>query len=168
MNDLALLDLTADVNGGRVVSTLSVVYYFNCFEGTFTAVKVELKTDRLEYARSIGLRKQVRDFALFDSTPSTTFRVLDDKVSSADDATWWTGYHDEEFQKLFAEARQQLSEADRVAAYEKCLQILQQDPPWLYISHPEVVWVSRKGVKISVESSGVLSLDGQSVECAFG
>lgn len=59
-------------------------------------VSIEVETNRSEYARSIGLRKQIGDLALFYSTPNSTFRVLDDKVSSEAKNTWWLGYHDEE------------------------------------------------------------------------
>ena len=121
-------------------------------------VQVEIETNRPEYARSIGLRKQVGDLALFDSTPNTTFRVLDDKLSSTNHATWWLGYHDEEFEKLFAEAKVTVSEQDRGQAYAKCLQRVQQNPPWLYVAHPEVVWASRPGVGVSIGPSGVLRI----------
>ncbi|KAK4498839.1 hypothetical protein PRZ48_009349 [Zasmidium cellare] len=122
-------------------------------------VKVEVETNRPEYARSIGLRKQVGDLALFDSTPNTTFRVLDDKVSSVNKNTWWLGYHDEGFLSLFDEAKSTVSDGDRAQAYAKSLKRLQQNPPWLYVAHPEVVWATRPGVSINVGSSGVLTLD---------
>jgi peptide/nickel transport system substrate-binding protein len=124
-------------------------------------VKIELETNRPEYARSIGLRKYVGDLALFDSTPNTTFRVLDDKVSSANNATWWLGYHDDEFQELFARARKELTDHDRAQAYAACLKKVQQNPPWLYISHPHVVWATRPGVALNVGPSGVLTLAGE-------
>jgi peptide/nickel transport system substrate-binding protein len=124
-------------------------------------VKIELETDRPEYARSIGLRKYVGDLALFDSTPNTTFRVLDDKVSSANNATWWLGYHDDEFQELFARARKELTDQGRAQAYADCLKRVQQNPPWLYISHPHVVWATRPGVALNVGPSGVLTLAGE-------
>ncbi|KAJ4332428.1 hypothetical protein N0V95_009667, partial [Ascochyta clinopodiicola] len=38
------------------------------------AVEIQVETNRPEYARSIGLRKQIGDLALFDSTPNSTFR----------------------------------------------------------------------------------------------
>jgi peptide/nickel transport system substrate-binding protein len=121
-------------------------------------VKIELETDRPEYARSIGLRKNVGDLALFDSTPNTTFRVLDDKISSANNATWWLGYDDEEFQLLFAKARNELTDVDRAKAYAACLKRVQQNPPWLYVAHPHVVWATRPGVSVNIGPSGVLTL----------
>ena len=65
-------------------------------------VSIEVETNRPEYARSIGLRKEIGDLALFDSTPNSTFRVLDDKVSSEARNTWWLGYHDEECRDYLA------------------------------------------------------------------
>jgi peptide/nickel transport system substrate-binding protein len=105
----------------------------DALEAVGFTVTIELETNRPEYARSIGLRTHVGDLALFDSTPNTTFRVLDDKVSSANNATWWLGYHDEEFQELFARARTELTENDRGEAYAACLRRVQQNPPWLYV-----------------------------------
>jgi peptide/nickel transport system substrate-binding protein len=107
------------------------------------------------------LRKYVGDLALFDSTPNTTFRVLDDKISSVNNATWWLGYHDEEFQDLFAKARTQLTDQDRAQAYAACLKRVQQNPPWLYVAHPHVVWATRSGVTLNVGPSGVLTLAGE-------
>jgi peptide/nickel transport system substrate-binding protein len=133
----------------------------SALEAVGFTVKIELETNRPEYARSIGLRKNVGDLALFDSTPNTTFRVLDDKISSANNATWWLGYHDEEFQPLFAKARTEVTGHDRARAYAACLERVQQNPPWLYVTHPHVVWASRPGVVVDVGPSGVLPLVGE-------
>lgn len=120
-------------------------------------VNVEVETNRPEYARSIGLRKDIGDLACFDSTPNTTFRVLDDKVSSASHGTWWLGYHDDEFQRLFAKARVAHGE-DRKQAYAAALKRASENPPWLFIAHPDVIWATRPEVKISIGPSGVLEL----------
>lgn len=121
-------------------------------------VKVELETNRPEYARSIGLRKQIGDLALFDSTPNSTFRVLDDKISSANNATWWLGYHDDKVQELIADARRQIEEEKRAQAYGRCLKRLQENPPWLYIGHPDVIWATKPDVRLQIGPSGVLTL----------
>ncbi|KAL4900120.1 hypothetical protein BDW74DRAFT_183074 [Aspergillus multicolor] len=121
-------------------------------------VIIEVETNRPDYARSIGLRKNIGDLALFDSTPNSTFRVLDDKISSESRNTWWLGHHDEEVQHLFGEARRQVSDGERKRAYGRCLERLQDNPPWLYIAHPDVVWASRLDVKVEVGPSGILTL----------
>ncbi|KAF4500088.1 Glutathione-binding gsiB [Fusarium agapanthi] len=120
-------------------------------------VDIEVETNRPEYARSIGLRKNIGDLACFDSTPNTTFRVLDDKFSSESHGTWWLGYHDDEFQRLFAKARAAKRD-DRKKAYAETLKRVHENPHWLYIAHPDVIWATRPGVKLSIGPSGVLEL----------
>lgn len=53
----------------------SVIYYLNAFGGLFA------QPDRPAYVREVRA-KQIGDMAIFDSTPCSTFRVLDDKVSA--------------------------------------------------------------------------------------
>ncbi|KAH6656043.1 hypothetical protein BKA67DRAFT_254501 [Truncatella angustata] len=121
-------------------------------------VEVEVETNRPEYARQIGLRKQIGDLALFDSTPNSTFRVLDDKISSNSRNTWWMGYHDDELQRLFEDARHKIKAEERAEAYGSCLRRLQENPPWLYVAHPDVVWATRPGLTLSIGHSGILKL----------
>ncbi|ORY08618.1 hypothetical protein BCR34DRAFT_675020 [Clohesyomyces aquaticus] len=97
-------------------------------------------------AKSIGLRKDIGDLALFDSTLKSTFRVLDDKVLSSSRNTWWLGYHDDEIQKLIGNAKTKIGDE------------LQENLLWLYIAHPDVVWASRLGVALTMGPSGVLTL----------
>jgi peptide/nickel transport system substrate-binding protein len=122
-------------------------------------VNTTVETNRPEYARSIGFRKNIGDLALFDSTPNSTFRVLDDKISSASRNTWWLGYHDDEVQELIEDARQKVIDAERAKAYAKCLKRLQENPAWLYIAHPDVVWAKRPGVALTIGPSGILTLE---------
>jgi peptide/nickel transport system substrate-binding protein len=124
-------------------------------------VSISVEKNRPEYARSIGLRKEIGDLALFDSTPNSTFRVLDDKISSSSHATWWLGYHDEEVQVLFGVARREVELKERKEAYARCLRRVQENPPWLYIAHPDVVWATKLDLDVVVEigASGVLNLE---------
>ncbi|KAH3904873.1 hypothetical protein HBI56_226370 [Parastagonospora nodorum] len=121
-------------------------------------VHTSVETNRPEYARSIGFRKNIGDLALFDSTPNSTFRVLDDKISSASRNTWWLGYHDDKVQKLIQAARQKVEDGEREEAYAQCLKRLQENPAWLYIAHPDVVWATRPGVALTIAPSGFLTL----------
>ena len=56
-------------------------------------VTVETATDRPGYARELG-EKHTGDLAIFDSSPHSSFRVLDDKISSRSRAIWWQGVED--------------------------------------------------------------------------
>lgn len=137
----------------------------------FPPIEVKVEYNRPEYARSIGLNKDLGDLALFDSTPNTTFRVLDDKVSQrkSEEKTWWMGYRDEEFERLFHDARNlgaDVQVADdkggngqgRADLYAKCLKRLQENPPWIYVAHPDVVWAAREGVDVDIGPTGVLKI----------
>ncbi|WP_455922688.1 ABC transporter substrate-binding protein [Pseudomonas putida] len=107
--------------------------------------RIEVQQDRPEYARQIG-RKQMGDVAIFDSSPHSTFRVLNDKISSQVRGSWWQGYHDAELEPLMLQANRCLDNAQRAQAYGRCLARLNQNPPWLYLFHPVVVAAARPGV----------------------
>jgi peptide/nickel transport system substrate-binding protein len=124
------------------------------------ATRIEEQPDRPEYAREVG-RKLIGDVAIFDSSPHSTFRVLDDKVSSANQAVWWQGYHDEEVQRLIAVANRTLGDDAREAAYGAVLRRLHANPPWLYLFHPVEVFAARPGVaKLALDGSGILRVEG--------
>lgn len=122
-------------------------------------VEVKVEIHRPEYARSIGLKKEIGSLALFDSTPNSTFRVLDDKISSTSRATWWMGFHDEEVQQLFEKARGEIRPEDRENAYKNVLKRLHECPPWLYIAHPQLVWATKPHLAVNIGHDGVMSLE---------
>lgn len=119
-------------------------------------VDVQVEPNRPEYARQVGLDKRIGDLALFDSSPNSTFRILDDKISSRTRAVWWQGYENAEVQSLIEEANGVVGEG-RKEAYGKVLEALNRDPPWLYLVHPVVVLATRKGVEgVRVDHRGAL------------
>jgi peptide/nickel transport system substrate-binding protein len=121
-------------------------------------VTIETETDRPEYARQVG-RKRIGDLAIFDSSPHSTFRVLDDKISSAQRAVWWQGYHDDETQTLIAAANATVSPEAREAAYAACLRRLRQNPPWLYIAHPVALAAARPDAPpLALDAKGTLAI----------
>ena len=124
------------------------------------ATRIEVEEDRPEYARQVGA-KRIGDVAIFDSSPRSTFRVLDDKVSSANKAVWWQGYHDEETQRLIAAANRAVGEEAREAAYGAVLRRLHAAPPWLYLFHPIEVFAHRPGAgRFVLEGTGILRVEG--------
>jgi peptide/nickel transport system substrate-binding protein len=121
-------------------------------------VAIETETDRPDYARQIG-RKRIGDLAIFDSSPHSTFRVLDDKISSAQRAVWWQGYHDDAAQALIAAANAAVTPAARSAAYAACLRRLHDAPPWLYLVHPIALAAARPGAPpLSLDAKGTLGI----------
>ena len=121
-------------------------------------VAIETEADRPEYARQVG-RKRIGDLAIFDSSPHSTFRVLDDKVSSAQRAVWWQGYHDDQVQALIAAANAAVDAGAREAAYAACLRRLHANPPWLYVAHPVALAASRPDAPaLSLDAKGTLAI----------
>lgn len=124
------------------------------------ATQVEVQADRPEYAREVG-RRRIGDAAIFDSSPHSTFRVLDDKISSATRAVWWQGYRDAEADRLIAAANRTVEDAAREAAYGAVLRRLRANPPWLYLFHPVQVAAARPGAgRFTLEGTGILCVDG--------
>lgn len=123
-------------------------------------VRIETEPDRPDYARQVG-RGRIGDLAIFDSSPNSTFRVLDDKISATTRGQWWQGHEDAELQPMIRAARACMDHGARAAAYGRCLRRLQAAPPWLYLFHPVELFAARPGVAgLSLDHRGVLSVGG--------
>ena len=124
------------------------------------ATRIEIEEDRPAYARQVG-QKRIGDVAIFDSSPRSTFRVLDDKISSANKAVWWQGYDDAGTQRLILAANRSLGDEAREAAYGDVLRRLHAAPPWLYLFHPVEVFAARPGAgRFAMEGTGILRIEG--------
>ncbi len=122
------------------------------------AVTIETETDRPEYARQVG-RKQIGDLAIFDSSPQSTYRVLDDKISSRNKAVWWQGFEDAETERLIGAANGAIAPDAREAAYSACLKRLNVNPPWLYLLHPVDIFAARREIPgLAIDPKGVLTI----------
>ncbi|WMS42532.1 ABC transporter substrate-binding protein [Acuticoccus sp. MNP-M23] len=121
-------------------------------------VTVDLITDRPAYARQIG-EGDMGDLALFDSSPHSTYRILQDKVSAIRKGTWWQGYHNDAADRLIEAAARAVDDDDRCEAYAAALDRLVEDPPWLFLVHPVEVFAARKGINgLSLDNKGVLNI----------
>jgi len=99
-------------------------------------VKVVYTEDREAYANKVRL-KDIHDMCIFDSSPLSTYRVLKEKIDARFEGSWWEGYHNAEVEQLLDTAETTIDEASREAIYQKCFQILNEDPPWLYLYNYE-------------------------------
>jgi peptide/nickel transport system substrate-binding protein len=121
---------------------------------------IEEQHDRPEYAREIG-RKNTGDVAIFDSSPHSTFRVLNDKISCRAQGVWWQGYEDEQAEALIAAANRAVGDEAREAAYGAVLRRLHANPPWLYLFHPVEVFAARPGAgRFALDGTGILRVEG--------
>jgi peptide/nickel transport system substrate-binding protein len=124
------------------------------------ATRIVEQPDRPGYAREVG-RKVIGDVAILDSSPHSTFRVLDDKISSASRGVWWQGFDDAETQRLIAAANREVADEAREAAYGAVLRRLRENPPWLYLWHPVEVFAARPGAgRFVLEGTGILRVEG--------
>lgn len=122
------------------------------------ATRIETQPDRPEYAREVG-RKRIGDMAIFDSSPHSTFRVLNDKLSAVVRGLWWQGHDDPALEALIGAANRTVDDAAREAAYGRALRRLHDNPPWLYLFHPVEVAASRPGTAtLRLDSTGALHL----------
>ena len=122
------------------------------------AARIETEADRPLYARQVGERR-IGDVAMFDSSPHSTFRVLDDKISSRVRGQWWQGHDDPALEPMILAANRTMDDAARAVAYARCLRQLQMNPPWLYLFHPVLRFAARKTVTgVSLDAIGMLRI----------
>ena len=94
--------------------------------------------DREAYAHKVR-RKQIHDMCIFDSSPLSTFRVLKEKIDARFAGSWWQGYHNQEVENLLDKAQSTTDDAAREAHYRTCFNLLNEDPPWLYLYNYELI-----------------------------
>lgn len=120
--------------------------------------RIQVEPDRPDYARQVG-RGQIGDLAIFDSSPSSTFRVLNDKISSRAQGQWWQGFDDPALEPMIEQANRTMDHDARAAAYARCLRRLHDNPPWLYLFHPVEMFAARPDAPpLALDHRGVLSL----------
>jgi peptide/nickel transport system substrate-binding protein len=104
-------------------------------------------------------RGQIGDLAIFDSSPASTFRVLNDKISSTVQGQWWQGFEDPALEPMIAEANRTMDHDARARAYGRCLRRLHDNPPWLYLFHPVEAFAARPDAPpMALDHRGVLTI----------
>ncbi|MBB4122595.1 ABC transporter substrate-binding protein [Martelella radicis] len=128
----------------------------DCLQAVGFSVSIDIAEDRPGYARELG-EKRTGDLAIFDSSPHSTFRVLDDKISSRSRAVWWQGVEDPLVDALFEEARRSVDPQTRTGLYGGILAHLGANPHWLYLYHPIDCMARKPGLEgFSLDPKGIL------------
>lgn len=91
--------------------------------------------DREAYAHQVR-RKEIRDLAVFDSSPLSTYRVLVEKLDARVKGSWWEGYHNAEVEALIDAGRRCPDGEKRADIYRQAYRAMQADPPWLTLYNP--------------------------------
>ena len=121
-------------------------------------VRIEEETDRPKYAQDTS-RKRIGHIALFDSSPLSTYRVLQEKISSQTQGLWWQGVEDNEADRLIDAAHLTVDNDKRSEAYSRCLSWLHHNPHWLYLYHPVKLFAHRPELSgIDMDHTGLLRL----------
>jgi peptide/nickel transport system substrate-binding protein len=108
--------------------------------------KVVLHDDRTEYARKIA-EKELDGIFCFDSSPLGTYKVLNEKLDSRQEGTWWQGYESGEFNALLSEAVRTIADDARQEIYFRAYDILRNDAPWLFLYQSVRSWIGGKDIK---------------------
>ena len=119
-------------------------------------VRIEEETDRPKYAMDTS-QKRIGHIALFDSSPLSTYRVLQEKISSQTQGLWWQGVADGEADQLIDAAHLTVDNGKRRDAYSRCLSWLHENPHWLYLYHPIKLFAHRPELSgIDMDHAGLL------------
>ena len=121
-------------------------------------VRIEEETDRPKYAQDTS-RKRIGHLALFDSSPLSTYRVLQEKISSQTQGLWWQGVTDSKADQLIGAAHLSIDGGRRRQAYSGCLSWLHDNPHWLYLYHPVKLFAHRPELSgVDTDHAGLVRL----------
>ncbi|MFO7849273.1 MAG: ABC transporter substrate-binding protein [Spirochaetia bacterium] len=110
--------------------------------------------DRYEYARKVA-HKELDGLTCFDSSPPSSYKVLNEKIDSRFAGPWWQGYHNNEVNKLLSEAAATPDRNSRQKIYHRAYRLLHDDPPWLFLYNPDRFWAAGKKGRV-IGSRGFL------------
>lgn len=102
--------------------------------------------DRAAYADMVRAKK-INDACCFDSSPSSTYRILREKISSKYRGPWWQGYENNEVNVLIEKAEKTFSDSERQKIYQKIYSLIHDDAPWIFLYSPK----KYRGIGLSIK-----------------
>ena len=121
-------------------------------------VRIGSEADRPKYAKDTS-QKHIGHLALFDSSPLSTYRVLQEKISSQTQGLWWQGVKDSKADQLIGAAHLSVDHNKRSEAYSRCLSWLNQNPHWLYLYHPVKLYAHRAELSgVEIDHAGLIRI----------
>lgn len=91
---------------------------------------VRLHGDREAYAHMVR-RKQIGDMCVLNSSPTSTFRVIHEKLNSRVAGAWWQGHRSPALERMLDRARVTAAPGARAGIYREIHAEARRDPPWL-------------------------------------
>ncbi|MFC2121781.1 ABC transporter substrate-binding protein [Bacteroidota bacterium] len=98
-------------------------------------VELVVHKDRAAYADMVRAKK-INDACCFDSSPSSTYRVLREKINSKYRGPWWQGYENKEVNSLMEKAESTFLDSDRKNIYKELYTLIRDDAPWIFLYNP--------------------------------
>ncbi|MFT4605206.1 MAG: peptide/nickel transport system substrate-binding protein, partial [Rhodothermales bacterium] len=98
-------------------------------------VSTRVHEDRPAYALRVR-DGHIHDAACFDSSPSSTFRILWEKFHSGHRGPWWQGYTNPKLDALVDTARATPDVRARGELYRQAFHLLNADAPWIFLYSP--------------------------------
>jgi peptide/nickel transport system substrate-binding protein len=119
---------------------------------------VRLTRNRTRYAENVR-DKRIRDMALFDSSPMSTYRVLAEKIDSRVQGSWWQGYRNDRVDRLVDRVASTTDAPARAKLLCEACNILREDPPWLTLyNRTRCTVLRRRHAGWRMRPDGVLDL----------
>jgi peptide/nickel transport system substrate-binding protein len=119
---------------------------------------VRLTRNRTRYAENVR-DKRIRDMALFDSSPMSTYRVLAEKIDSRVQGSWWQGYCNDRVDRLVDRVASTTDAPARAKLLCEACNILREDPPWLTLyNRTRCTVLRRRHAGWRMRPDGVLDL----------
>ncbi len=109
-------------------------------------VRVDKYEDMYEYYRSVAAGTP-GDIMLMWETKNSTYRCLNDGISSRVKGPFWKGVEDETLQTLIDEANTECDITERERKYARTVTYLNKNPQWLYLYHPITAYARTEGVE---------------------
>ncbi|HMO59446.1 MAG TPA: ABC transporter substrate-binding protein [Roseiflexaceae bacterium] len=100
---------------------------------------VRVTEDRPAYADMIRARRY-GDLCCFDSSPLSSYRVLQEKLHSGIRGPWWQGYTNPAVDRLLDTAAATVDDAQRQTIYHQAYHMIHHDAPWIFLYNPYVGW----------------------------
>jgi peptide/nickel transport system substrate-binding protein len=128
-------------------------------EFTKVGISTEIKEfDRATYDKMVQ-GKHIDDACIFDSTPMSTFRLLQEKINSRVQGPWWQGYSNREVESLIDKAQTVIDDTKRQKIYRQAYQIIRDDAAWIFLYNPLYFWgMGPKARNSSINIRGVIRM----------
>lgn len=118
--------------------------------------KINITKNREIFAHKVR-KKEIGDMCCFDSTPLSTYRILQEKISSKFMGAWWQGYSNNKIENLITEARRTINDKEREELYRHCFRIIHEDPPWLFLYNTQnIIAVTNNLKKLNPRLDGCI------------